>query len=316
MSLADHDNLFMPEKRESRARHIGTVLFFIPSLVLMLFPSFDLGTLVLSPPPFEIPKSIRAGMPFLLKDSGEALRVTLNGRLLSHIDKPIAAYVGIATDDDQKAMELEVLYPPEKRTLKTIFKPKFHNPSVPYFTSEVKIEVASSGASESTSRTVASVPPLQIPAHRILNTQLFTRRDGSPSISCFQNPQLNKYEPVQPAAMVARPHKHRAFTQMFALTAAGAGEVVYAGDVISSVDKTADKGLVVYHGGGFYTRYFGLKELKVRQGQKVKAGQDIGFTSTNSHKVIPNPEWDVLWGETPVTSPAFLALSSQLCGST
>lgn len=306
----------MPERKPSRFRVSGKFLIFLPSVLLLLFPAKDIGRLALRTPHFAVPDTVVAGEPISITDtSGEIAGIRFNGRALLHLanDKshePI--YIGAADVRQSHRLGLDIVYsgPHLKlaQKLKQIFKPHLHHPDVPYFTKSIRVTEPEMPSEETNVRAPASQgdeKPLNAKLRSIL-----LKKDGEPKVSCWKEPELKFQAP--PPAMYARRRplkRHPTYT----VTSAAPGVVVYIGE-----GKPQEKTVVVYHGGGVFSRYKNLKDFRVRKGDKVKPGEELGVVTFATKKEADGAEaeWEVLWGQTPVTPPSFLALSSQLCGST
>jgi len=94
------------------------------------------------------------------------------------------------------------------------------------------------------------------------------------------------------------------------IQATKAGKVVAAG-----YDDSAGNYVVVDHGGGVKSKYFHLNEINVKEGQDLKAGQQLGTMGSTGDSTGPHLHFEVhindqavdpeplLRGEAPVTPP-------------
>lgn len=85
--------------------------------------------------------------------------------------------------------------------------------------------------------------------------------------------------------------------------AAPTGTPVYAtadGTVVSAKyggwDASYGKMVAIYHGGGTYTNHAHLSKIKVRVGQKVKAGQVIGLVGSTGRSTGPHLHFEIHLG--------------------
>ena len=269
MSLADHDNLFMPDKMPSRIRHLGRFISRLIALTMVIFPSFDLGRFVSQAPNFEIPSTAHAGDPLLLFDSGDYANVFMNGRRLARVEDPESSFLGFFGERERSKALLQFVRTPRRRTLKTIlssYTSKFmKHPEIPYFTQVIQV-----GADLSPE--TVPVPPV---APRLLHRHLastnsaafteknFAREDGTGSIACFREPTATK-QAASSRTVVIHSRKNNALNDAFHIGAVANGEVTETGE------ENGLKTVLVYHGGGLFSQYAGLRELKVHSGQKSK----------------------------------------------
>jgi hypothetical protein len=142
-------------------------------------------------------------------------------------------------------------------------------------------------------RLPSAIPPTE-PRESLENIQLsklLERTDGPAHVNCWSAPILNP-------------------TPGLALRAHGPGETVMA-------QETAGfgKSVVIYHGGGIFTRYMHLREIQTHVGEKIGEGQIIGFAGS-AHRQVNPTFWEVSWNETPLNPADFLSFSQKFCEAT
>lgn len=106
-----------------------------------------------------------------------------------------------------------------------------------------------------------------------------------------------KYRPIR-YKRISQYYKRR--THRGIDLAAPIGTPVYAtcdGTVVAAKygawDSSYGKMVAIYHGGGDYTNHAHLSKIKVRVGQKVKAGQLIGLCGSTGHSTGPHVHFEV-----------------------
>jgi murein DD-endopeptidase MepM/ murein hydrolase activator NlpD len=70
------------------------------------------------------------------------------------------------------------------------------------------------------------------------------------------------------------------------VTASNSGKIVLSGDFFFN-----GQSLVIDHGGGLFTMYFHLSEIKVKDGDFVKQGQVIGLVGQSGRATGPHLHW-------------------------
>jgi len=87
-----------------------------------------------------------------------------------------------------------------------------------------------------------------------------------------------------------------------AVRAAAAGEVVYAG-----IPASVYRGLVILrHPGGLHTVYGNLEKVRVRRGQRVRAGEEVGRSGGPARGLPAHVHFEVRRGDRPVDPVLFL----------
>lgn len=83
--------------------------------------------------------------------------------------------------------------------------------------------------------------------------------------------------------------------------ASGPGLVVLSGDLYYSGNL-----VILDHGGGLFTLYAHLSELRVEEGQKVAAGQVVGLSGATGRVTGPHLHWGAKIGNRPFDPRALL----------
>lgn len=98
----------------------------------------------------------------------------------------------------------------------------------------------------------------------------------------ISQPYSAKHKGIDLAAPVGRP-----------IYAAAPGRVVAAG--WSPWDSAGSYGrqVAIYHGGGNYTNYAHMSKIKAHLGQRVKAGDLIGYCGSSGHSTGPHLHFEV-----------------------
>ena len=83
-----------------------------------------------------------------------------------------------------------------------------------------------------------------------------------------------------------------------------------ADGVVSFAGRESEYGLMICleHGNGFSTTYGHLKELAVRTGDKIRAGQVIGTVGVSGNSTGPHLHYEVRIGGSPVNPLRYLYL--------
>lgn len=313
----------MPEKKPHPLRKLVIAAFFAPAAFVLALPSFDIGTTVTQTPSFPVPDAIVASEVFNLPDSGDVLQIQIGSRPLTRLYRPQTTFIGVPEASPSvsiSTIDLHIVYPaPHRKLSPKMFLPKFSSPFVPVFSKRIKITAPSATDDDDKAHPPHAVA-IEARADKSLSG-LLTRVDGEPSLACWRVP----ISPENLAAATAPPRPARRPIQRlrgapqpktsFPIAAAGPGEVVFAAEMKSVETGMASRTVLVYHGGGFYSRYRNMKDLKVRKGDRINAGQELG--SIASVRVAGSGggpfQWDIRWGESAVAPAPFLALSSRLC---
>lgn len=319
LQLANHDGLFAP--RERRPRNFAWVkiaALALPALVVFTFPSFQIGRGLLKDPGLRVPETLRQGEIFTMPvgEDDETVPVVA-GRALGFIDGKKPMYVGAAL----KPFDFEVTFDfndgDDHRRLKALV-PRAKHPTYPFFVKHVHVladetlavdqeaEKAKLAHSKDGAEKLKEKLKLIPPAIQGKEAKAFERFDGNMRLRCWKTPT------VEPLGI--DPLKPRRHPRLGSLGAAGSGEIVYSG-----ANDNGDYTVVLYHGGGLYTRYWGIRELKTPKSGRVNAGQTLGYVHLAPPRHDTPATWQALMsgvgGPGEVKTQALLELSSQLCDS-
>lgn len=124
--------------------------------------------------------------------------------------------------------------------------------------------------------TAKSLPPMAMPVKDISYTQI------GASVGRKINP-LIKAEVYHRGLDIIVP-------QGTPVYATGDGTVVK----VSNSFKGEGKFVALEHEGGYVTRYLHLSDIKVREGQKLKKGQQLGFSGMSGNAFAPHLHYEVL----------------------
>jgi murein DD-endopeptidase MepM/ murein hydrolase activator NlpD len=87
-----------------------------------------------------------------------------------------------------------------------------------------------------------------------------------------------------------------------AVKSASGGEVIYAGNKLEEFGNT----VIVQHDDGLITSYAHLKDIKIKNGAKVSAGDVIGSVGKTGDVTEPQLHFEVLKNKTPVDPEKYL----------
>ncbi len=309
LQLADHDNLFSPGEKRRLSFHWLRLVIYVPAIALFLLPSFRLGQAILQIPSYSLPDSVVRGEIFTLPGSNANLVPQIAGRSLPFIDAKTPLFIGTApssSEFDISLMFKDQKHNPLLRVIETLTHPTY-----PLFVKRVRVSAPQvSPASESARGKNESEKKLP-PEFTTTQIKILERFDGNIRLRCWKEPVVD--------AIGVDPLKPRKHARLATLSAAGSGEVVYAGP--SSNGEAAE--VLLYHGGGLFTRYWDLKEARVQKGSKVGAGHTVGHVLLAPTNKETPARWQVFMnvGGVPINPQgeinpqSVLALSSQLCDS-
>lgn len=298
LQAASYDGLYGPRAKMTRFQKIVRGILIAPGVLLFLLPSFKLGLQHQRPPAFEVPDKVIKGSVFTVPVDPALEAITIGGQTLPQIKGPKPALLAVANSDSSLSLVLIYKGPERKISLDRIL-PKLEHPSFDVFSKQIVVEPAP----------VAPEPPKKkesapLVVHE-LDPTLMARNDGAAQASCWTEPKTNVL-PEKPNR-----DRRRLPVQYANLTSMAAGEVVK----VESIKTSGSKNVVVYHGGGLFSRYLDLKETLVRKGDKIQTGQEVGMLSLGTWRTPLKPRWDIYLGSTELNPQNFLALSSQLCDS-
>ncbi len=279
----------------------------MPAFALFLMPSFKIGRAVFRVPTFTIPDTLKQGSVFTVPGDDEVSSIQLQGKSVPELkpvskskSKPVLFLVA-ASSVPQLDLVLNYKAADKNLSLKMLI-PHLEHPSYDVFNKQIKIDPpevndSSVATAEGEPKTRAAVGASTADDLKSLN-----RTDGLIAASCWKEPALNAMP-----AVIAK-HGHKPPPRSATLSAAGNGEVV---QILNPAP--GEKALVVYHGGGLYSRYFGIRDTKFRKGDRITAGQAIATADPGTWKKPANTRWDLYLNQTELNRAGFLALSTQLC---
>jgi hypothetical protein len=294
MQLQDHDSLFGPRRPWKKLGQLLTWLPFIPALIVWSIPSFQIGTTIFRKPQFEIPVKLSARGLFTLPAAEDMLFPQAAGHAMTLIEKPEPMYLGVAADAGMT--EISFVYREARHLSLKTFLPRFDHPHTAIFVQQVPVEAAE----QKPARAIAS-------ADMSKEQSLFRRSDGFSNLACWSEPQMAPYVDLKPMMTI---RVNRNAPKIATMTVAGPGEVTHIGPSANSQQT-----LIVYHGGGLYSRYYDLKDLKVHKGDKVKAGQVVATMLAGTRRDPASIQWDTRLSNREVNLESLLEVSSRLCGS-
>lgn len=289
IQLSDHDTLFAPHRREKRRwRWLINTLVLSPAIALFLIPSFRLTRMVQEKSPFELADSLRPGDLVVLPVDDRIDQPTFAGRLMSETESDPGLYFAAVPSAGSNLVIGMTIRREEKNILQKLKEPSLEHPRL----SHVSRKIAVATPEE---------PVLFKPSAEEL--AVYSRTDGDAKLSCWKEPVQRILEnPV----IGIRP---RGFSPRVAsVNAAGPGEVVY-------ITKSMPRTLVIYHGGGLFSRYTNLADFRLRKGDRVRAGQVIATMAGGTLKNPTAIEWQAIHYGNVINHESLMALSSRLCGT-
>jgi hypothetical protein len=297
LQVSNHDNSWGgPKEAPSLMKRLIQLAIIFPGIVLFMVPSFKIGRAIYRAPQFTLPDSMKQGSVITVPGGSEVSSVQLEGRSLPELKSKQPMFLVAASSVPQLDLVLNYKAPEKKLSLKSLL-PHFEHPVYDVFNKQIKIDPA-----ESVSTTDIVGETRVAPSAPAIDVKSLSRIDGLIAASCWKQPALEEL-PAPPARSGRRPPPRQA-----ALTAAGPGEVM---QVTSPVQ--GERTLLIYHGGGLYTRYYGVRDSKIRKGDRVQAGTQIAVTDAGNWKKPATARWDLFLNQTELNRSNFLALSSQLC---
>jgi hypothetical protein len=309
LQLADHDNLFSPGEKRRRPIEWRHFLVCFPAIAFFFFPSFKLGQALMQKPHFPLPDSVVRGELFTLPGDNVNVVPQIAGRSLAFIDAKIPLFVGASPGASE--FEVSFFYKDKKhnplmRVIETLKHPKY-----PLFVKRIRVTPPQLIARVETLRSKTESENKLPPEFTAAATKALDRFDGNIRLRCWKEPIIDPIG-VDPL----RPRRH---ARLATLSAAGSGEVVYAGP---SANGEASE-VLLYHGGGLFSRYWDLKETRVQKGSKVGIGHTVGHVLLAPANHVTHARWQVFMkvGGAPINPQSelnpqsVLALSAQLCDS-
>lgn len=303
LQAADIDTAWGPRKKMTRFQLILKLILLLPAIFVLVSPSFKIGRGIAKDPGFPIPDRVESGSVIILPVPPEvpADAVQLEGRPMTHVKESQAL---LAPTGQKGALDITVLFSgtPEKWTWRKLI-PKYEHPTFAMFAKRITVE----GSTESgTTESASTAPPAELPPALppLKNPKVIEREDGEANASCWQQP---KFELVDDK-MGAR--RNRWTPRVATLTSTAPGEVVVSGQL---VEGDREKEVLVYHGGGLYSVYLGLKETNVRKGDKIKGGDTVGIAFAGNKASPIHAKWGAYLRENEVDLNDFMKASAKLC---
>ncbi|MEK7357607.1 MAG: M23 family metallopeptidase [Bdellovibrionota bacterium] len=299
LQAASYDGLYGPREKLTWFQKIVRLVLIAPGVALFILPSFKLGLQHERTPSFEVPDKVTKGSVFTVPIDPALEAITIEGQTLPLIKGPKPILLAVAKSEPD--MDLVLIYKgPERKWNPKMMIPKFEHPSFEVYAKQILVEPAPAEPEPTVKKKKESSP---LTAYEPDPT-LMSRKDGPAQAMCWSEPKTN----VLPQK-ATRDWRHLP-VQFANLTSMGPGEVVKVEAL-----KGGGKNLVIYHGGGLYSRYLELKETLVRKGDKILSGQELGMLSLGTWKTPIKPRWDIYLGTTEINPSNFLSLSTQLCDS-
>lgn len=309
LQLADHDGLFAPKQRRPRSYRWLKLLIYLPAAVFILIPSFKIGQGFLKNPGYTLPDTVGEGDVFTIPaNEDDDIVPQIGGRSLSYIDGKSPLYIGAALGPSD--FEINFQFNDEDRPRFKAMLEKLKHPTYPMFVKHVHVNKADT-AEHLVVLKKGEEPQRMAPPFDVKEEKALERSDGFVRMRCWK-------EPVIEAAGVD-PLKPRRHLRMGILNAVGQGEVLFSGPTTSAGSVPGESEVIVYHGGGLFTRYWGLKETRVQRGAKVTTGQAVGYIPLGPPRKETQASWQAIMNITGhpsvVNRASLLALSSRLCDS-
>lgn len=285
------------------------VILFFPSLQIPIHQFEDVDLFVNSP--------LEPGEPILIPDVGQFLWITKDGTEFSVLDNQYGfAVTGIGSRPQVtvsgQIRSGERLAPQRKWPSHPTVKSFIVNIPINY----PPIETASRlRIPPEVWQQQLSADEKQRAAERELMQSLLAEVNAEIDTSCWQRP-VNNIITSRFGAPRTLPDGRRYYhTGMdyrarigAPIYAAGSGKVVYADFMIVPGNL-----VVLDHGGGLYSRYAHLSEIKVKLGDEVEKAQLIGLGGNTGRVTAPHLHWEVLWKGNHADPEMFLEAWRQIC---
>lgn len=145
--------------------------------------------------------------------------------------------------------------------------------------------------------------------------EILTQEAGQLQFECWQRPLRSKVV-SQFASARTLPDGHqyyhtgldlRAWTGT-PIHAAAEGRVVFADEMI-----VPGRMVVLDHGGGLFSRYMHLNEIRAKVGNVFKKNEILGLSGATGRVEAPHLHWEVVWKGQHVDPLKFVALAKQEC---
>lgn len=287
LQLANHDDSFGPRAKPPKAIRILRWIALTPAVALFILPSFKIGRQVQREPQFAIPDIVEQHSVFTIPTDPQLFTISLSGRPLPQV---ASKNLLLAVASSSPVLDLELVYRgPDRPFNPKSLLPKLEHPTFSVFSKTIRTQTQAQ-----------TLDSAEIPAQE---KEILTRTDGQANAACWIKPAFE----IQRMTGKIRPN---VWTPRYAsLTATAPGEVVQAGGGNEAQAKAA----VIYHGGGLYSVYRNVKEMKVRKGDRIQAGQLIALAHAGSLKQPNHLSWGIYLSGSEINPENFLQTSSQLC---
>ena len=298
LQLEQHDGFYGPPPKYTFGQRLWRGFLLLPAVILFFMPTFQLGKTAFKAAPVAVPSALSVGDLFLMPEHETMSAPYFAGGPMSRVRGKQPSYMAAVppapsvemgfTFVEPEPAEIKDADPKKKRSRPRLKMPSMKHPIVELFHHRIKIAPAAE-------RFPASAVDLGTPR---------TRWDGSPDLSCWTAPTA---KPIEDVPLMIR---RRGLTKM----KVAAVSVVGPGEVAMTSGSGTERSVLVYHGGGLYTRYMDLAEVAVKKGDRVRAGARIGAVPMAGRKPA-SVQWKAWLGKTPVNPQSLLEQSSRLCGS-
>lgn len=346
--LSSYDDSFVARKRDwTPLKRVLIAIGLTPAAAVLIIPSFQLGRLAFKTPSFSLPDELRAGEAFALPAIEEISNLSVQGRSLAALALAKPMYFGVIGPESPPTLMIEASFKREALAQKTTLAERyFLHPTVSYFKKAVRVRpvhaetlalrlparIAGNYENEEADHINTSSGVLtaaQTVAHASAQVtaaggtakaaQAAAQAAAKINVTCWKSPLAAAVmmpfgaELKRPGAPADKARYQHLGVDLRsnpgqAVGSAGPG-VVFA---VAS-EPPPGRTVTISHGGGLYTRYAHLKDSGVVKGERVNAGQTIGWAGPTRRFDAPRLHWEVFFDKKPLDPQSFLALSSQLC---
>ena len=320
-NLAFYDSNFGGRGPESKSKWRTWPWAAALAIAIAGLPSAKIARVTAAPPPSPMPVSLNAGLPFIISDPAHEIDgIEVEGRALSKLQGGRDYFGAAGLYDRDRIIARGVLRkhptPIEKGLVGLIYSAPLQ-----VFSAEIRVE-RGERADSAQLRLPASampVPNAESDERRALEARMVRgilgRDDGEIKVACWEAPLRSTIasEFGAPRAVASGEHYPHAGVDLKAtfgspLKAPGPGSVTMAEELAAT-----GKMILLYHGGGLFTRYMRLSEIVSKPGDEVGSGQVLGFSGNGPASEGSNVHWEAIWKGKAINPIALLDLSRQLC---